>query len=204
MGHARREPMALPESPTRSVAARLGLLVDREGTERSQRRLATRLRQAQLRQSACLEDRDARAPRGLDQAWMLALATCQGSRDHRHVRIVGPTGVGNTWGACALGHQACRHGWTTLSLRVPRGLQARPIAKGDGRSPPLLAAFAKTERLLLDDWGLVPCSAEHRRDILERLEERHGRRATMITRQFPVDHWHEAMGDPTVSYCLLL
>jgi DNA replication protein DnaC len=102
-----------------------------------------------------------------------------------------------------LGHQACRHGWTTLSLRVPRGLQARPIAKGDGRSPPLLAAFAKTERLLLDDWGLVPCSAEHRRDILERLEERHGRRATMITRQFPVDHWHEAMGEPTLADAIL-
>jgi DNA replication protein DnaC len=82
-------------------------------------------------------------------------------------------------------------------------LQALPIAQGDGRSPKLLAAFAQTERLLLDDWGLAPCSAEPRRDILARLEERHGRRATMIPRQFPVDHWPEAMGHPTLADAIL-
>lgn len=203
MVHALREQMAIPESPTLSFEERLGLLVDREGTERSNRRLATRLRQAKLRQSACLEDMDYRAPRGLDKALMTALATCQWIRDHRNVLIAGPTGVGKTWVACALGHQACRHGLTTLYLRLPRLLQELPIAKGDGRYPKLMAAFAKTELLILDDWGLAPFSEENRCDILELLEDRHGRRATIITSQFPVDHWHEAIGNPTLADAIL-
>src|SRR5512134_1063458 len=104
------EQMRLPEITALSFEERLGLLVDREVTERSTRRLTARLRQAKLRQNACLEDVDYRAPRGLDKALLTTLATCQWVRDHRHVLITGPTGVGKTWIACALGHQACREG----------------------------------------------------------------------------------------------
>jgi DNA replication protein DnaC len=203
MAKALREQMALPESPTLSFEERLGLLVDREWTERSNRRLATRLRQAKLRQSACLEDVDYHTPRGLDKAVLTSLATCQWVRDHRNVLITGPTGVGKTWVACALGHQACRYGLTTLYLRLPRLLQELPIAKGDGRYPKLMAAFAKTDLLLLDDWGLAPFSEENRRDILELLEDRHDRRATLVTSQLPVEHWHEALGDPTLADAIL-
>ena len=132
MYHARCEHMALPERAARSCEERLGLLVDREVTERSPRRLTTRLRQTKLRQSACLEDVDYRPPRGLDTALLTRLATCQWVREHWNLLLTGPTGVGKTWRACALGHQACRDGFPTLSLRLPRLLQDLPSAKGDG------------------------------------------------------------------------
>ena len=203
MAKALNEQMDLPESQALSFEERLGLLVDREMTVRSDRRLTTRLRQAKLRLSASLEDLDSRHPRGLDKALMLRLASCQWGHERHHVLITGPTGIGKTWLACALGHQACREGDTVLSLRLPRLLQELPIAKGDGRSPKLMASLAKTALLILDDWGLATLSDENRRDVLELLEDRHGRGATIVTSQFPVEHWHEALGDPTLADAIL-
>ena len=165
-----------------------GLLVDREMTVSSDRRLTTRLRQAKLRLSASLEDIDYRHPRGLDKSLMLRLASCQWVHERHNVLITGPTGIGKTWLACALGHKACREGYTVLYLRLPRLLQELPIAKGDGRYPKLMASLAKTALLILDDWGLATLSDENRRDVLELLEDRHGRGATIVTSQFPVEH----------------
>jgi DNA replication protein DnaC len=93
--------------------------------------------------------------------------------------------------------------YTVLYLRLARLLQALPIAKGDGRYPKLMASLAKTALVSLDDWGLAPLSDEHRRDVLELLEDRHGRGATIVTSQFPVDHWHDVMGDPTLADAIL-
>jgi DNA replication protein DnaC len=203
MVNALRDQLHRPDITDLSFEDRLGLLVDREVTERSERRLTTRLRQAKLRQAACLEDLDYRQARGLDKALMTSLATCQWIREHRNLLIVGPTGVGKTWVACALGHQACRDGMTVLYLRLPRLLQDLPIAKGDGRYPKLMALLAKTELLILDDWGLTALNDENRRDLLELLEDRHDRRATIVTSQLPVDHWHEAIGHPTLADAIL-
>src|SRR2546428_1488634 len=136
-----------------SFEERFGLLVDRECTERDTRRLTTRLRQAKLRQTACVEDIDYRHPRGLDKAVMARLATCQWVREQHNVLITGPTGIGKTWLGCALGHKACREGLTALYLRLPRFLQELPIAKGDGRYGKVLTALAKTDLLMLDSCG---------------------------------------------------
>ena len=144
MAKALSEQMDLPESQVLSFEERLGLLVDREMTVRSDRRLTTRLRQAKLRLSASIEDIDYRHPRGLDKSLMLRLASCQWVHDRHNVLITGPTGMGKTWLACALGHKACREGYTVLYLRLPRLLQELPIAKGDGRYPKLMASLAKT------------------------------------------------------------
>ena len=203
MAKALSEQMDVPESQALSFEERLGLLVDRETTVRSDRRLTTRLRHAKLRLSACVEDIDYRHPRGLDKALMLRLASCQWLHDRYNVLITGPTGIGKTWLACALGHKACREGYTVLYLRLPRLLQELPIAKDDGRYPKLMASLAKTALLILDDWGLATLSDESRRDILELLEDRYGRGATIVTSQFPVDHWHQALGDPTLADAIL-
>src|SRR5215510_15048206 len=127
------EQLQRPAIATLTYEERCGLLVDRECTEWEHRRLTTRLRQAKLRQTACIEDLDYRHPRGLEKSLMARLATCQWVREHHNIFITGPTGIGKTWLGCALGHQACRDGLTALYLRLPRFLQELPIAKGDGR-----------------------------------------------------------------------
>jgi len=203
MGKALEEQFLMPELEALSFEERLGLLVDREFTERDNRRLQTRLRKAKLRQQAAIEDIDYRYPRGLDKALMSSLATCQWVKDHHNVLLTGPTGVGKTWLACALAHKACRQGYSAHYLRLPRLWQELPIAKGDGRYPKLLASLAKIELLVLDDFGLSPLTEEQRRDLLEILEDRHGTRATLLTSQLPLEHWHEVIGNPTFADAIL-
>ena len=193
----------MPEIAELGFEERLGLLVDRELTDRENRRMQTRLKKANLRQTASFEDIDFQHARGLDKALMLQFATGQWLRSHSNILIVGPTGVGKTYLSCALAHKACLEGFSTLYFRLPRLFQELAIAKGDGRYASLLASFAKTDLLLLDDWGISPLSAEQRRDFLEILDDRHGTRSTMITSQFPVEHWHEIIGDPTLADAIL-
>ena len=193
----------MPDIGDVSFDERLGLLVDRELTECDDRQLTTRLHKAKLRQAACIEDIDYRHPRGLDKSVMLQLVTCQWVRAHHNILMTGPTGIGKTWLACALGQQACRDGYSVLYLRLPRLLQEMPTAKGDGRYAKVMAALAKTDLIILDDWGLAQFEDASRHDVLELLEDRHGRHSTLVTSQFPVEHWHEAIGDPTLADAML-
>ena len=198
MAAALTEQMTLPDIDTLTFEERLGLLVDREITERDNRRTSSRLRRARLKHNATIENIDYHHPRGLDKSLMQSLASCQWVREHLNILITGPTGVGKTWLACALAHSACRHGHTALYLRLPRLLQDLSIAKGDGRYPKLINTLARTQVLILDDWGLVKLNAEQRRDLLEILEDRHGARATLATSQLPAEKWHDSIGDRLV------
>ena len=153
--------------------------------------------------SATIEDIDLTSPRGLDPGLIQSLAACRWVREHLNVLIAGPTGVGKTWLACALAHKACREGHTAQYFRLAQLLRELTIAKGDGRYTKLLARLARTEVLVIDDLGLVKPNAENRRDLLEVLEERHGRRSTVAASQLPIDQWHDTFGDPTLADAIL-
>jgi DNA replication protein DnaC len=197
------EQRQMPDIEDLGFEERLGLLVDREVTERENRRLSTRLRQARLKQSACFEDIDYRHPRGLDKSLIVHLATCQWVREGLNLFLIGPTGVGKTWLACALAHKACREGYSALYVRLPRLLEDLHLAHSDGRFPKLMAGLAKTRLLVLDDWGLSRLTTEQRRDLLELLEDRHGTHSTVVTSQLAVEHWHEIIGEPTLADAIL-
>jgi DNA replication protein DnaC len=181
----------------------LGLLVDREATSRANKRLARRLRDARLRQSAVVEDVDFRAPRGLDRALFQKLASCEWVRDHHHLVVGGPTGIGKSWLACALGHKACREGFSVLYKRATRLFNDLTQARGEGRLPRLLTTLERIRLLIIDDWGPEPLNAEQRRDLLEIVDDRDDRGSLLITSQVPVSRWHEVIGDPTLGDAIL-
>ena len=203
MAAALEDQSATPDITDLSFEERLGLLVDREMTERDNRRMSSRLRRAKLRHAAILEDIDYRNSRGLDKGLVQSLASCQWVKEHLNVLITGPTGVGKTWLACALAHKACREGYTAQYVRLTRLLRELTIAKGDGQYSKLLTNLAKVDVLILDDWGLMKLSAENRRDLLEVLEDRHGRRSTIATSQLPIEEWHGVIGDATLADAIL-
>jgi DNA replication protein DnaC len=182
---------------------RLGLLVDREMTERENRRLKDRLAKARLRQSAAVEDVDLRTPRGLDRSLFVSLCSCQWITQHLNVLITGKTGTGKSFLACALAQKACRESFSVAYHRVPRLLSDLGTAKVDGRYSKLLASLSRIDLLVLDDWGLHPLTEGQRRDLLEILEDRYGRRSTLVTSQLPVKMWHDAIGDATLADALL-
>ena len=113
------------------------------------------------------------------------------------------TGVGKSWIACALGHKACRDDRSVLYHRVPRLFDALALARGDGRYARLLKNLARADLLILDDWGLAPLTPEQARDLLEIIDDRHGRGSTIVTSQLPADHWHEVLGNPTIADAIL-
>jgi IstB-like ATP binding protein len=122
--------------------------------------------------------------------------------DTRHYASAS-TGVGKTWIACALGHRACRDNRSVLYQRVPRMLEGLGLARGDGRYARMLKSLARVQVLILDDWGLTPLAAEQRRDLLEIIDDRHGRTSTVVTSQLPIDNWHAHIGDPTIADAVL-
>ena len=186
-----------------SFDERLGFLVEREHSVRANRQLTYRLRRAQLKLNASIEDLDQRAPRGLDKSFINELARSRFILDHLNVLITGPTGVGKTYLACAIAHSACRNGFSARYLRVSRLLTDLTIARGDGTWSKVLAQLAKTDLVILDDWGLATLNAEQRRDLLDILDDRHGLRSTIVTSQLPVKQWHEIIGDPTLADAIL-
>ena len=188
-----------------SFEERFGLLVDQEMTYRDNRRLMGLLRNAKLRENACVEDIDYREGRGLDRSEVASLALCNWIGHGTNLIITGPTGSGKTWLACALGNQACRLGLSVLFQRLPLLLEDMAVSHGDGSFRKRLAQVAKVDLLILDDFGMATLSAVGRNDLLEVIEQRCGKRSTLITSQLPVNRWHDYLsgGNPTVADAIL-
>jgi DNA replication protein DnaC len=203
MARAFEELTVTPSGAELDHAEWLGLLLDRELADRQDRRLKARLRYARLRHQAAVEDVDYHTARGLDRALFQRLAMGSWIDQKQNVIIEGPTGVGKSWLACALGHRACRDNHSVLYQRIPRLFADLALARGDGRYARLMRALGGVKLLILDDWGLKPLGPEQRHDLLEIVEDRYGRGATLLTSQVPVDRWHDLIGDPTLADAIL-
>ena len=203
MAKALEEQRRLPDVAALSFEERLGLLVDREALSRNNKKLSSRLKFAGLRQSAVIEDVDMKAVRQLDKALFAKLAAGDWIDQHQNLIVIGPPGLGKSWLACALAHKACRDDRAVLYQRVPRMFDALALARGDGRHARLLKVIGRVELLILDDWGLATLTPEQGRDLLEIVDDRHGRGSTIVTSQLAVEHWHAAIANPTIADAIL-
>jgi DNA replication protein DnaC len=182
---------------------RLELMLARERIEQDNRSIAWRLRRAHLGQQASFESIDIHQSRGLDRSLLAALGSCEWITEHHNILITGPTGVGKSYIACAFGHKACRSKHTVEYHRLGRLFFELNLARGEGRYIQTLKLYSKIEVLILDDWGLTPLSPDQKRDLLEILEDRHGRKSTIVTSQLPIDTWHEWLGNETLADAIL-
>ena len=197
------EQMSSSSYDSLSFEERLGQLVDLESTEREDRRLKSRLKQAKMRQQACMEDIDYSSRRGLEKVMMESLQTCRWLKEGNNILITGPTGVGKSYLACALGHRACLVGYKVHYFRATRLFEELKLARGDGRYPKLMNRIGKCQLLIIDDWGLCQLGDLERKDFLEILEDRYQSFSTIIAGQLPIDHWHEIIGNPTFADAIL-
>ena len=189
-----------PAARELSFLDRLAMLIDHQWNWRQNQALTRRLHAAKLRGNACVEDVDYRAPRGLDKSVIRALAQESAwVRNHEHVFILGPTGVGKSFLACALAQKACRDGYSALYTGTAALFRDLAIARADGSLRLLLAKLSRIDVLVIDDWAMAPLTETERRDFWEICEDRCQTRSIILTSQLPVARWHEQIGDPTVA-----
>jgi DNA replication protein DnaC len=181
---------------------RVGMMVDAELTAREQRSLDRRLRAAKIRYQASLEDLDFKTARGLDRQQVLSLGSCSWMQKQHNLILLGPTGIGKTYLACAFVERACRKGFTAHYLRAPRLLHNLAVARGDGSFGRLLTRLARLDLLAIDDWLLAPLKDSERRDLIEVIEDRSERGSTLIASQLPIKDWHGVIGDPNQADAL--
>jgi DNA replication protein DnaC len=203
MAEAYEEQRASSTIQALSFEERFAMLVERQWIWKENRSLATRLTYAGLKQPAAIEDLDFRESRGLKRSQIDQLSTGEWVQRHQNVIVTGPTGCGKTFVACALAHKACRDGHRALYFYAPKLFRALTLAQADGSLPNLLKKIAKAHLLLVDDWGMAKVEERQYREFLEILDDRHGTGSTLMTSQFPVGAWHEAIPDPTVADAIL-
>lgn len=198
MARAYNEFHQTSKSGEMSLDEALGMLVDREQLDRDNRATTRRIRTAKLRETALVEDIDWNHKRELDKGAFKSLISCEWIKRHRNLILVGATGLGKTWLACALAQQACTLGMTSRFFRIPRLFDQINLAKAQGHYDRFIRILTNTDLLIFDDWGQTLNETE-RRDFREIIEDRHGRGSLIITSQVPVNRWHEIIGDPTLA-----
>lgn len=201
---ALEEQLTLPGMTAMSFEERFALLIDREVHTRNDRKLVRLLKQAKLKYAqAAIEDIDTRPTRGVDRRTVMSLALGDWVSAGHSVLITGPTGAGKSWLGCALAQYACRRGYSALYQRVPRLQEELRIRHGSGTFGKWLLQLAKTDVLILDDWGMGAIDSTTRSDLLEMIDDRATSKATIITSQLPIEHWHAWIGDATIADAIL-
>lgn len=195
--------MSRPEIEALPFEERLALLVDLQHSAMLSAALKQRLKRAGMRQTACIENLDLRTPRNLDRGTIHTLASGQWIRRNLNVLVLGPAGIGKSWISCALGNQAARDGFSVVYKRLSRLLDDLAVSRLHGRQARALATLARTRVLIVDDWLMQKLTAEQRRDLMEVIDDRHGRASTVIATQLPVERWHDMIGDPTYADAIL-
>lgn len=199
LASALQEQLNNPEMDALGFEERLALLVDAQYLWRENRAYQSRIRQARLKISACLEDLNYRHRRNLDRSLVQSLARCDWIRQRHNLTIIGPSGIGKTYLCCAFLEKACREGFRAYYAPASKFFRQLGLAWADGSFDRLLAKLARTDVLAIDDWGLVPLADLERRHLLEVLDDRCESRSTMLSSQFPVERWHELIGSPTLA-----
>jgi DNA replication protein DnaC len=203
MAEAFRAQLETIDTGQLSFEERFAMLVDQQWLWKENRALARRLRAARLKEKGVVEDIDYQHPRGLDRRLMRTLATSEWVRQHQHILLLGPTGMGKTWLACAWAQKACRDGFTILHKRAAELLRDLAVAHVDGSFGRWLARLSRIDVLVLDDFAMAPLKDSERRDFLEICDDRYQRRSLILTSQMPLAHWHEQIGDVTVADSIL-
>ena len=199
MADAFKDQLTQPDMNDLSFEERFAFLVDQHWTWKENLRMQTLLRNAKLRDNACIEDIDFKTPRGIDKSVMLRLSGGDWIRNAQNLIITGPTGVGKTYLSCALANQACRKGYSSLYKRSSRLFQELTVSRVDGTYPKLMNRISKTKVLIIDDFLITPMKDKDRKDLLEVIEDRHGLASTIISTQIPMKNWFESIGDPTIA-----
>ena len=187
-----------------SFLDRLALLIDQQWNWRENQALTRRVKASRLRGTACVEDIDYRAERGLNRSVIRALAQeSYWVKNHEHIFVLGPTGVGKSYVASALAQKACRDGYSVYYTRATALFRDLNLARADGSLRQLLKRLNRIDVLAIDDWAMAPMSETERRDFWEIAEDRYQTRSMILTSQLPVSRWHEQIGDPTLADSIL-
>lgn len=178
-------------------------LVQSEWDDRQHRSVQRNLKSAHFRYSASLEQLDYTEERGLDKNQVQRLSTCEFIKKGEDLFITGSTGTGKSYLASAIGQQACLLGLKVLYTNVAKLMSQLKMAKADGAHLKELARIEKQDALILDDFGVQPLDNQSRSLLLDIIEDRHGKRSTIITSQVPVKKWHEVIGEETLADAIL-
>ena len=204
MALALSEQMMNPAAQQLAFEERIALLLEREVIQRENSRMGRLWKACQPKErGAVIEDIDYRGRGGLDRAQLASLASCEWIRQSQSLLIHGATGAGKTYLACALAHQACRAGLSAWYVRAPRLFEELSLCHADGTFRKRLAAIAKIQLVIVDDFAISPIGPRERNDLLELLDDRVGSRASIITSQLPIEHWHEYLNDPTLADAIM-
>lgn len=179
------------------------MLVEAEWDDRLNRNIERRLRNARFRYQSCMESIDYQAERNLDRNQVMRFAECIFIKKHENIIITGSTGIGKSYLATALGHQACTLGFKVYYANIGKLFSRLKMGKADGSYIREISKIERQDLLILDDFGLVPVDSQNRSALMEIVEDRHMKASMIITSQLPVNCWHEVIGEKTIADAIL-